>query len=81
MMQRLGPISSDQFSIPVVENCHKILSEKCRNFEAGGRPHAAEKGVIASAFDSLKVLFEPFEDRFHNFICPLPIHVEVDAVF
>ena len=63
MMQRLGPISSDQFSIPVVENC------------------AAESGVIVSAFDSLKVLFEPFEDRFHNFICPLPIHVEVYAAF
>jgi hypothetical protein len=31
--------------------------------------------------DSLKVLFEPFEDRFHSFFCPLPIHVEVYAVF
>ena len=40
-----------------------------------------KSGVIVSAFDSLKVLFEPFEDRFHDFICPLPIHVEVYAVF
>jgi len=32
-------------------------------------------------FDLLKVLIEPFEDRFHGFICPLPIHVEVYAVF
>jgi hypothetical protein len=40
-----------------------------------------KSGVIVSAFDSLKVLFEPFEDRFHSFICPLPIHVEVYAVF
>jgi len=31
--------------------------------------------------DSLKVLFEPFEDRFHRFIGPFPIHVEVDTVF
>src|ERR1700719_1047519 len=37
--------------------------------------------LIDPAFDSLKVLFEPFEDRFHNFICPLPIHVEVYAAF
>jgi hypothetical protein len=29
----------------------------------------------------LKVPFEPFEDRYHNFICPLAIYVEVDAVF
>src|SRR5207302_2145545 len=35
----------------------------------------------AEQFDSLKVLFEPFEDRFHRFICPLPIHVEVYAAF
>ena len=34
-----------------------------------------------SCIDSLKVLFEPFEDRFHSFICPLPIHVEVYAAF
>jgi hypothetical protein len=34
----------------------------------------------AQAFDSLQVLIEPFEDRFHGFICPLPIHVEVYAV-
>ena len=39
------------------------------------------KGAIDPAFDSLKVLFEPFEDRFHSFICPLPIHVEVYAAF
>jgi hypothetical protein len=37
--------------------------------------------LIGPAFDSLKVLIEPFEDRFHGFICPLPIHVEVYAVF
>ena len=36
---------------------------------------------LAQAFDSLQVLIEPFEDRFHGFICPLPIHVEVYAVF
>jgi hypothetical protein len=37
--------------------------------------------ALAQAFDSLQVLIEPFEDRFHGFICPLPIHVEVYAVF
>ena len=37
--------------------------------------------LIGPAFDSLKVLIEPFEDRFHGFICPLPVHVEVYAVF
>jgi hypothetical protein len=37
--------------------------------------------LIGPAFDSLKVLIEPFEDRFHGFIGPLPVHVEVYAVF
>jgi len=37
--------------------------------------------LIGPAFDSLKILIEPFEDGFHGFICPLPIHVEVHAVF
>ena len=43
--------------------------------------HALRIDLIDPAFDSLKVLVEPLEDRFHNFICPLPIHVEVYAVF
>jgi hypothetical protein len=37
--------------------------------------------VTSAGVDSLKVLFEPFEDRFHRFIRPFPIHIEVDAAF
>ena len=43
--------------------------------------HVLRIDLIGPAFDSLKVLFEPFEDRFHSFTCPLPIHVEVHAAF
>jgi len=37
--------------------------------------------LVDHRIESLKVLFEPFEDRLHSFICPLPIHVEVYAAF
>lgn len=37
--------------------------------------------LLCAGVDSLKVLFEPFEDRFHRFIRPFPIHIEVDATF
>jgi len=36
--------------------------------------------LAAPALDSLKVLFEPFEDRFHRFIRPFPIHIEVEPL-
>ena len=59
---------------------HARLGGVDRDLDHGGCMRL-KSGVIVSAFDSLKVLFEPFEDRFHNFICPLPIHVEVYAAF
>ena len=37
--------------------------------------------TVPEFVDSLKVMIEPFEDRLHSFLCPLPIHIEVYAVF
>ena len=55
----------------------------CAGLEAMARSIAQCRRLVAlaQAFDSLQVLIEPFEDRFHGFICPLPVHVEVYAVF
>jgi hypothetical protein len=44
-------------------------------------PTSLRPKVTSAGVDSLKVLFEPFEDRFHRFIRPFPIHIEVDAAF
>ncbi len=79
-LREVGGIGAD---VPVIfegQRAHARLGGVDRDLDHGGCMRL-KSGVIVSAFDSLKVLFEPFEDRFHNFICPLPIHVEVYAAF
>jgi hypothetical protein len=69
-----GPSAPDFFNSLLVE--HLRLDSVERKMPTSLRPKVTSAGV-----DSLKVLFEPFEDRFHRFIRPFPIHIEVDAAF
>ena len=75
----LGEVSRIGADVPVILESQRAHS--CFGGVDCDLNHVLRIDLIGPAFDSLKVLFEPFEDRFHRFIRPFPIHIEVDAAF